>query len=385
MKNNYIRDLSDNELTYIKFSKVANTFMQFVLECKEINTSKLNNYLEKITDDIKELNITIDKDKFIYKKQKLQVTEIINSGFNGYNFESLDLFFKTTADELIEVYNIISNKKSYLLFRISHTLMDGQGFLIFLNIFFNNIKKMDKVEFTNCFESDIDFIKNIETIKDKRNLNFNNRLLHKSTSKLDQNYIKRISIKKDVTFVLSKIIFVFNNYYKNNDLTYLISTDIRRYDRSKISISNLTEPLYLKCQKSDSWYDISKKIYNQLKKKDNLNIKNIVYGKTFKVNTNFFSFIIKTSKFFQKSTNRFLTAGSITNVGTFNNDLYKTKDIYVERMFVIPFYQPLLPFAISIIENKNNVEIVFASNYSIIDENIANQIINDIKTELMSD
>ena len=48
-------------------------------------------------------------------------------------------------------------------------------------------------------------------------------------------------------------------------------------------------------------------------------------------------------------------------------------------MFNIPFFQPLLPLSITIMESTNGIDIVFVTNASVISEKNVNEILAKIE------
>jgi len=159
----------------------------------------------------------------------------------------------------------------------------------------------------------------------------------------------------------------------------LIPTNIRHYNEKVITVSNLTEPLYFRCEKTDDWFTISKKMHKQLSDKDNLNLKNINYGSMINVPKKIFNTTIGISEWFQKKTNRFITAGSITNMGIIDLSEYKFDNLKITGCFLVPLYQPLLPFSIEITENKNKTEIILVANNKFIKETDSQDIFKKIQ------
>lgn len=376
MKKYESRKLSDNELSYLYFEELASPYFEVFLEYSsnniELIRKKFNDAIVKTMKKYIELNNVIDNKKFIYKKIKIEIHSI-DCEFDGYNFDSV---FSRFSDELpIQLYNI-NNK--FLAFRFNHAYIDGKGSLVFIDTFLSYLSNIIDNTQTNSYISDLDFIEGLPFVKHSRNISFNNKLSYKSLSKKNKVFYKRLTINKQIPFVLSKIITVMNSYYDNDKLTYLLPTNIRNLKPEIISVSNLTEILYLKCNKNDDWLTISKNIHNKLSKYDNLNVKNINYGILLKIKPFLYKLLVKLSVMIECTTNRFLTAGNLTSL-IFYYDKYNTNQFKIESVFMLPFYQPLLPYAIAIIESKNKIDIIFCSNIRFIEEETADKIMNDIK------
>lgn len=370
MKKFNKRKLSDNEYSYKLFEDVANPFFFFFLECEYVDLNLFEENINKVLYYFKELQCYIKKKEFLYKKQSIKIVTI-NKAFTGYNFENLD-FLYNKSEKLLNIYHIKDiHKRDVIVFKISHCLMDGKGFMVFLKSLLDFYRNNKVYQYSNCFISDLDFIKDLPTKNEKRKLSYSNKLKIKSDIKKDKIYIKRLTINRNIPFILSKIINILNDYYINTSLTYLIPTNIRHYNETVITVSNLTEPLYLRCEKTDDWFTISKKMHKQLTERDNLNLKNINYGSIINVNKKIFNIAIRISEWFQKRVNRFITAGSITNMGIIDLSDYMLDEIKINGCFLVPLYQPLLPLSIEITENKNKTEIVLVSNNKfIMEENV---------------
>jgi len=378
MKKFNKRKLSDNEYSYKLFEDVANPFFFFFLECEYVNLNLFEENINKVLYYFKELQCYIKKKEFLYKRQNIKI-ETISSSFNGYNFENLD-FLYNKSERLLNIYHIKDiHERDVIVFKISHCLMDGKGFMVFLKSLLDFYRNNKVYQYSNSFISDLDFIKDLPTKNEKRKLSYSNKLNIKSPSNKDYVYIKRLSIDKNVPFILSKIINLLNTYYKNTSLTYLIPTNIRHYNEKVITVSNLTEPLYFRCEKTDDWFTISKKMHKQLSDKDNLNLKNINYGSMINVPKKIFNTTIGISEWFQKKTNRFITAGSITNMGIIDLSEYKFDNLKITGCFLVPLYQPLLPFSIEITENKNKTEIILVANNKFIKETDSQDIFKKIQ------
>lgn len=381
MKKFNERKLSDNELSYLYFENLAKPFFSFFIEYSCSSPDKIKKDIKKSINktmiDFSELNSKVKNKKYIYYKNDISLLNII-CDFDGYDFSSICKHLSDDKYNSVQLYNV--NDK-YLVFRFNHAYIDGKGAILFINNFLSHLLNQKIDVYTNSYISDIDFIKDLPKVKHKRNLSYKNILKYKSSTKEDNVYYQRISLNKKIPFVLSKIIKIMNNYFKNDKLTYLIPTNIGILKPEVVTISNLTVPLYLNLDNNEDWFHISKNIYNKISKNDNLNIKNIDYGLLLKLPSIFYKSLTKISVFIETKFNRFLTSGSITNL-LFNYNKYNTNRFTIKSIFLIPFYQPLLPFVISIVESEQNIEVVFCSNEKFIDKKTCQLIVKDIKNIL---
>lgn len=304
--------------------------------------------------------------------------------FDGYNFSNVELFKSPLQDNLMDVYFFSSAEKEYLLFKFNHSYVDGKGALKIIQELINIINNgMREKEIK--FESDLEYVKKLKTINENRNLKYNNRLAVKGGDSKDYKYLKRIRVNKNTNAVIAKSIYVLNDYYSNSNITYLIPTNIRRKNDKDIYISNLTLPLYLNINKGDDWSTIYRKIYDEVRNGKNLNLKNINYGIIVKMSNSLYKFLIKCSAWFQKKTNRYLTCGNITNLGLVSEEDYKCSAIKYESVFAIPFYQPLFPFTLSIIENNRGIDFILCTRSNVMKEDVACEILRKIKEYIEKD
>lgn len=377
-----LRKLSDNEISYLKFGNLASPFFLVFLELKlkkrqTLTIDSIDKVLQKTMDLYDELNIVASGKKFIFQKNTAKVTAVKND-FDGYNFEVLLGAF--VGMEPVQLYFVNGR---YLAFRFNHAYIDGGGALMFIDSFLDCMLGKKKKNKTNSYISDLDYIRKIDHVKHRRSLSFKNTLSIKPTRGNNNVYYKRLTIDKKIPFLLSKIIVAMNDYFKNGNLTYLLPTSIRKARPEIVSISNLTEILYLKCNKNDDWLTISRKIHNGISEGDNLNIKNVDYGLIMDLPASFYRGLIKISTSISRKTGRFLTAGNITSI-THHFDKFDNPIFAVESVFLLPFYQPLVPYSINIMETKDKTEIVFCSNNNYINKDLANSILNRIG-KLVSD
>ena len=365
------RKLSDNELTYIKFNNITNNYFQIVIECDKdsIIVNDIENAVKNICNYSEYLNLIIKNNKFYFTKRELKLNII-----EGIT----ELFNRKLSNDFIDIYYFKSITNDYLLFKFNHSYVDGQGALYIIRLLISILNKTE-IDGNIDYISDLEYATQIGTTKFKEHLNYNNKIKKLSDDSENQLIIKRVKIDKNSNAILPKIIKVLTSYYTNDNQTFLIPTSIRKREENKIYISNLSLPLYLKINKNDEWNDIYLKIYKGINEKKNLNIYNIKYGMLLKVNNNIFKIMIKMSNFIQRKTRKYFTCGSITNMGIINLKNYSSDKIKINRMFNIPFFQPLLPLSITIMESANGIDIVFVANSSVINEKNVENILNEIK------
>lgn len=373
------RTLSDNEKIYRKYRNPEREYFHVMLECtNSIDTLAVEDAFNKLRQLVPEISYGIRSNRFIHMKRRHTIRVIRVPGFNGYNLDTLDFMQELGSGLPIEIRHIQSLKGDWLIFTVSHSLTDGQGLLLILNMLFDVLNGNGVVR-PNSHENDTQFLLRVGHTKGYPKLSYNNILTRRSFDRRNKEYIRRVTLKGVISFPLSKIIEVLNRYYDNESLTYLIPSDLRRYDRSTTNIGNLTAPLYLRCAKTDTWHQITTKLHAQLKREENLNASVVTYPRIANLNNLLFNVLISTSRSVQLCTRRFLTAGSITNIGTLNLNIYQSSALRVKSIFFVPLFQPLLPLSVSIVETRDQTDVIFVSNYQVIDHKTMNSIITDVR------
>lgn len=379
------RKLSDNELTYIKFKNIVNPYFQIAIECEKngVDINEVEKALRKLSLYSEYFNLIIKKNKFYFTKREIKlniINEVID--FDGINIDKIELFSRKMIDNFMDIYYFQTTKNDYLLFKANHSYVDGQGLLYIIKLLISIIKE-EVVDMEIDYIPDTEYVKKLETTKFNEHLNYSNKIENLGDfSNKNRVIVKRIKIEKNTNAILPKIIKVISSYYSNENQTYIIPSSIRDREEKKSYISNLSLPLYLRINKNDEWNEIYLKMYKNLKEKKNLNVKNLRYGMVLKVSNVVFKYMINTSKFIQKKIGKFFTCGSLTNMGIINLNKYNSDKLKINRMFNIPFFQPLLPLIITIMENSNGIDIVFATNSNTISEENVNKIIKQIEETL---
>lgn len=382
------RKLYDNELSYLKYEELANNFFQIVFECEKygIDIVAIDGALKKLCDVSPYLNLFIENGKYILKNRNLKLKIIKETlPFNGYNFNDIDIFSRPLTDDLMDVYTFNSQTNDYLLFKFNHSYVDGQGALYIIKMLISILNNKN-LNFDIGFESDYKYAIKKGIVRFKEHLGYKNKIKELSKSSDDDYlFIKRVKISKNTNAVLSKVINVLNSYYINDNLVYLIPTSIRNKEDEKNYISNLTLPLYLNINQNDTWNEIYLKIYKALKEKRNMNISNTKYGWIMRKNNYIFKSLIRVSKLIQNKTRKYFTCGSITNLGIIDLQSYKCDKVKFSSVIDIPFYQPLFPLALAIVENMSCIEIVLVTHSIIISEKNAERMLEKIKNILEKD
>lgn len=371
------RKLSDNEYSYQLMNEVSDPSFYYIIEFKKLDIRYLERKLNSFFKNYIELNCEINKKRYTYKETTINFIKLITNYETNY-FTFIDEIKKTNNKELFQVYYSGFN----VIFRINHSLMDGKGFTLFINEFFQSITTDKKCIQTDSYISDLDFIKGLQPIKEKRNLKYSNKLGNLSFGKNDNILIRKMTINHNMNFVMQRIISILSSFFENDNLTYIIPSSIRNYRDDIITFSNLSEPLYFRCKKTDNWLELAKKMKIQQEGKENLNIKNINYGGIINVNKKIFNLVVKASEKYQFISRRFLTAGSITNIGVVDLKKYSNDKIIISNNYMIPLYQPLLPYSIMINEMNNRIEIVLITNEKFINDNGINEMFNKINEML---
>lgn len=377
------RKLSHNELSYLKLKHVAKNYFQIVLECEKnsVNLIKLKKVVKEIPNYSKFINTTINKDTFYFKKVEIKLNIFEEEiEFDGINIDKINLFNSENLNNIIELRFFKNNTKDYLIFKFNHSYVDGQGAIYLIKLVLDLLNEKD-VEKDLEDISDMEYIKSTGTTSFKENLGYTNKI--KTLGNREKKIIiKRLKLNQTTNAILAKIIKVLTENFENEDQIYIVPSSIRMKSDSKKYISNLTLPIYLHVNKFENWNEIYFKIFKSIKEKKNLNINNVNFGIGINFSSYIFKIIVNISQIIQNKTKRYFTAGSITNMGIFNIKEYNGNNIKINRIFNIPFFQPLLPLSVTIMENENGVDIIFVTNSKIINEENVNKIFEKIENIL---
>jgi hypothetical protein len=319
-----------------------------------------------------ELNIMVHGKKYVYH-QNSAIVKSVKCGFDGFNINKLLKLLKNT--EPIQLF-IVDGR--FFVFKLGHGYIDGTGATMLIDTFLCYLCGKKVPVKTNSYIGDLEYIKGLKTCKDNRGVSFKNHLAIKSDSKTNKVYFKRIEIEKNVPFLMGKIMAMMSKYFSNDELTYMIPTNIRNYRPDIVSVSNLTEILYVNCKKDDNWLAISKKIHNGIANNENLNLKNIDYGLIMDAPSNVYRGLTRIAARIGYKNQRFLTAGSYTSI-THHFEKYCSDKLTVTSAFMIPFFQPLLPYVVAIFEAKGKTNVVFGSNERYINSKTADKILKEVR------
>lgn len=216
--------LFENQLIH-KGNRIQNIIKSNILLKKdtvrdafEILIKKYPILRSQIDSTFKPVLITLKKGKTEYNYQKINNI----SKFRNIQKNDLNKGFKLDKDPLIRLTNVEYNEYNYLIWSISHMIIDGWSFNIILNDFFTIYEKLEN-EINPDFDLDSQMpLKIYDNFLKNKNINKSLNYWKKQLKGLDfnQNNIKRVNYIKTEKIKLPPNIYKkILNYCKLNKIT----------------------------------------------------------------------------------------------------------------------------------------------------------------------
>ncbi|MFN4151158.1 MAG: hypothetical protein ACK4IX_09455, partial [Candidatus Sericytochromatia bacterium] len=280
------------------YKKVANT-ERFYQVCEKISPPfSLQMLIEGSGNiSIEELREAV---KEVAKVNKGTIISLKRKGLNQYWFEGSLLPSVKIADEkyfeqfddnrvLLDNYNnpyfynrldvengpaceiwLIKGKKTRILFRAHHSLMDARGLLFWSEEIFRYLKK-EPLLATNTTIRDIEYYKTFEQNSNVKKVPLGARSpspLGKTIGKdLTPVWARKKLYGSYPTLVSQLIYLLTQESFKHSDrpATFMISADLRNKENNFQATTNLSSPMYLTIKKEHTWLDIYTEIITSFK------------------------------------------------------------------------------------------------------------------------
>ena len=134
-----VRSLSQNELMYLDLQELSNTFtIQYLLAYKKVNMTWVQESFERTVREIPSI--------WVYKKGNNWVCNTVRPKVEELWIKETNVLDEPILKSKLDVCKqsitctvLHAQNQDYLLIRFSHSLVDGQGALLFLNHFFRII------------------------------------------------------------------------------------------------------------------------------------------------------------------------------------------------------------------------------------------------------
>lgn len=338
----------------IGYDKLNNAFREAISYCNGVCVRKKGNYWISSDDKINLEEITFETyDNYINNKFFNEVLD--------YKLESLKGY----------VIHFRDSKKSLIVFRFFHGVIDGKGAILLMENFLKALNKMELVQCTNQYNI-LDLIDKNKFKKLKENNKPNHSLKNFCTIDSKKLFWTKIKIDRYVPSVVAKIAKIIQEEFENESVKFMIPVDLRHYNREKNYLGNIILPIYLQVNREDSINNIAGKMMMKLKNTDELNINNI--------NNMNYNLIPKPIRklglkmFFSTihNKNKFFVGAIISHLGRI--DITKYNKINIDDMIFLPNHQPLTPFSINITEFNNETNVVICTFENQIPEKTLNSL-----------
>ncbi len=260
-----VREISQNEMMYLDMQDISNSFaIQYLLEYGRVDADIVQEMLLSAITRVPEIWVCKRGSKWVLCQETPQVQEIyFEEG------EVLDLpVFRQKIDyarHSLETFVIHGKQSSYVLIRFLHSVVDGQGALLFMQEFFQQKTSL----LPNNQVNDEQFVKHLSLSKDKMPLNGHFMPNVKNISTRDFVW-RSIALEGYYPGIIARLAKILSVQFKQNTARFLIPVDIRRHGKAGAHLGNLTLPIFLNVSKYDTWRQINGQLLYALKEKKEL-------------------------------------------------------------------------------------------------------------------
>lgn len=348
-----VRSLSQNELMYLDLQELSNTFtIQYLLAYKKVNMTWVQESFERTVREIPSI--------WVYKKGNNWVCNTVRPKVEELWIKETNVLDEPILKSKLDVCKqsitctvLHAQNQDYLLIRFSHSLVDGQGALLFLNHFFR-IMSTRQIPDNTC--NDESFVRGLPLQSGKLKFGKYNP---RNPIALDKNFVWRdIVLNGYHVGVIARLARILAQYFRQDSIKFLIPTDIRRHKPSSdLYFANLTLPIFLNASPKEDWQNINGKLLYALKEKQELcaaNVRHYHYGLIpHKMRVWGWEKLIKRSQ----ERNRFLIGGIISHLGRISLDKYLIEQQVPMQFVSLPVAQPLGIFSVVITEYNRRTHI----------------------------
>ena len=341
-----VRSISQNELMYLDLQELSNTFtIQYLLTYKKVHVSWVQEAFERTVKEIPSIWVRKKGNNWVLNALRPKVEELWTKEINVLD----EPILKTKLDiykQSIACFVLHAQSQDYLLMRFSHSLVDGQGALLFLNHFFRAMSTKQTPDNTCNEES---FVRGLPLQPGKVEFGKYNP---SNPVPLDENFVWRdIVVNGYHVGVIARLARILARYFRQDSVKFLTPTDIRRHKPScNLYVANLTLPIFLSASSKEDWRDINGELLYALKEKRELcvaNVRHYPYGLIpHKMRVWGWKQLINR---IQKR-NRFLIGGIISHLGRIPLDRYLIEQQVPMQFVSLPVPQPFGLFSIVITE-----------------------------------
>lgn len=354
-----IRNITNIEQLYEDVQSVTNAYaIQFILKTNNIkNKDVIEHAIERVIKSCPEFNVYLKRGKF-YPQQSL--VHIIDIEIKDSTIYDLDLFKRKIDlnDHSIEVFFVKALKDKYLVFRFAHSAMDGKSALLFMQNIANSLNGKELIKCKKAI-SEKDFLKKLNYYK--KNEPKLPRIIHDEASTIKR-YTTRWQVVRLNTYVpsiIAKLSRLLAQEFKSSRIRVMVPVDLRRHDNNSPYIGNLTLPIFLNIDKSDSYIRINGELLCGLKDSKELNISNALNDYYCHMPSLLRKMGVKIGCMANRHYNRFSVGAVISHLGRIDLNDYSNKYFKVKDFVDLSIQQPLGAFSIVIVEcsHRTNISI----------------------------
>lgn len=380
-----IRNISCNELLYTDMQDISNSYViQFIMKIKlKQNKNILENSINEVVKNNFGTNLLLKGNKYYLVAEKVKLLEIEDNSDDLYNIDlfSSKIDYKKESAQFI----LLKNKDDlYFVTRFLHSVMDGKGCLTFVENLVNFLNGEKMLECSNMTNEE-EFIENLDTYKKSESK------IPKYTNKnslINYNYQTKwriIDIPNYSSSIIAKISKVLKSEFLNDEVRFMIPTDIRRHNRNDNFLGNLTLPIFLNVKGTDTIQSINGQLLYKLKEKKELNRANVSYYFYKNIPRIVRKSCLNGLMKFTGKINKFSIGANISFLGRIDLNKYNNKCFDVEDFVSLPVHQPLGAFSMVIVEYNEITKLCFSYFKNQFKEEYIDSVIQNIKSELTND
>ncbi len=373
----FVRKISENELMYLDMQDLTTTFtIQYIFEYEnKINTDILEQAILKTQKKYPALFVKANSDNWVINDTQTNIRiETIDS---DYIFDSPIFSEKLNSKEsTFEVINLITKSSNYLIFKLSHSVFDGKGALLFLENIFDEINNIEGKDCSNSI-NDEDFLDNLQY--SNKLIDFSKSFHLKNTPHKCKNVIfMAYRYPKYHKGIISKLACILSSAFKERNVRFMVPTDIRRHQNNANLVSNLVLPIFIEASFDDNWQDVNTNFLCKVQNNEELNICSVKhFGYRF-IPQIIRKFAINLLLKIKNSLKDFPAGGILSHLGRIELSSYSFPDNKAISFYSLPVQQPLMPFSVVISEFNN--ETTFVISY--FKEQVSETLFNDIDKKI---
>lgn len=378
-----IRKISNVEQLYEDVQSATNAYaIQYLFKIKTIkNLKELERTINQTIKNRPGTNIYIKKGYYYHQQKPIKIQCLKFS--NQKTLYDAEILRKKIdlSNHSLEVFYIKTNTSKYLLFRFSHSVLDGKGALLFIQNIINSLNKKALVACENTI-NEKEFVKKLTYYK-KREPKFP-IIVNKKSSPINQYKVKWkiIEIDEYIPAIIAKLSCILAKEFDSNQTRFMIPTDLRRHNRTNNYMGNLTLPIFLNVGKNDNYEKVNGDLLYNLKCNKELNLSNTPHD-TYRYVPRFVrSLGIKIGCKAINHYNKYSIGAIISHLGRINIDDYSNNLFEIEDFISLPVQQPLGAFSIVILEHSHKTNIAISYYEGQFKEDYLNELTQKIRQNL---